>query len=213
MIASGMASGASGGATPRRRTPPPVRRARSTSRRALRLRNDHGGARGQRVACRCRYDAGRAPLEQQGAELPEPDGDKPARKRFKAYPIGYLHIAIAEVRTEQGKLHLFVAMDRGEIFRAHSFELACAQNHIEHRLTKPYHPWTKDEFEKSLSAFRANFLLRMGDRVAKSGAWRRKPRRAAYGRSSFAASMRARGGPLGCHPLVRRPYAASPSAA
>lgn len=74
-------------------------------------------------------------------------------------------------------------------------------------------PETTDEFEQPLFAFRANFLLRMGDRVAKSGAWRRKPRRAAYGRSSFAASMRARRGPVGCHPLVTRSYAASPSAA
>lgn len=74
-------------------------------------------------------------------------------------------------------------------------------------------PQSTDEFEQPLFAFRANFLLRMGDRVAKSGAWRRKPRRAAYGRSSFAASMRARRGPVGCHPLVTRSYAASPSAA
>jgi hypothetical protein len=121
-------------------------------------------------------------------------------------PIGYFHIDIAEVRTEQGKLHLFVAIDRtskfafaqlherattriaaeflrallqavpyrvhtvptdngqhfttpgnitsaaqiireavdrGEIVRAHSFELACAQNRIEQRLTKPYHPVDK----------------------------------------------------------------------
>ena len=140
------------------------------------------------------------------SRLPKTDGSKPARKRFKAYPIGYCHIDIAEVRTEQGKLHLFVAidrtskfafaqlherattriaadflralpqavpyrvhtvltdngqhfttpgsiasaaplireaMDRGEILRAHSFELACAQNRIERRLAKPYHPWTK----------------------------------------------------------------------
>ena len=131
------------------------------------------------------------------SRLPETGGDKPARKPFKAYPIGYFHIDIAEVRTEQGKLHLFVAIDRtskfafaqlherattriaanflrallqtvpyrahtvltdngqhfttpgniasaaplirealerGEIFRAHSFELACAQNRIDHRL-------------------------------------------------------------------------------
>ena len=46
------------------------------------------------------------------SRLPETDGDKPARKRFKAYPIGFFHIDIAEVRTEQGKLHLFVAIDR-----------------------------------------------------------------------------------------------------
>ncbi|SDB74028.1 IS481 family transposase [Belnapia rosea] len=145
------------------------------------------------------------------SRLPETDGDKPARKRFKAYPIGFFHIDIAEVRTEQGKLHLFVAidrtskfaftqlherattrvagdflrallqavpyrvhtvltdngihfttpgniasaaplireaMDRGELFRAHSFELACAQNRIEHRLTKPHHPWTNGQGER-----------------------------------------------------------------
>jgi transposase InsO family protein len=39
-------------------------------------------------------------------------------------------------------------MDRGEIFRAHSFELACAQNHIQHRLTRPYHPWTNGQVER-----------------------------------------------------------------
>lgn len=33
-----------------------------------------------------------------------------------AYPIGYVHIDIAEVRTEQGKLHLFVAIDRTSAF-------------------------------------------------------------------------------------------------
>ena len=40
------------------------------------------------------------------------------------------------------------AMDRGELFRAHSFELACAQNHIDHRLTKPRHPWTNGQVER-----------------------------------------------------------------
>ena len=37
------------------------------------------------------------------------------------------------------------AMERGEIFRAHAFELACAQSRIERRLTKPYHPWTNGQ--------------------------------------------------------------------
>jgi len=145
------------------------------------------------------------------SRLPETDGGKPVRKRFKAYPIGFFHIDIAEVRTEQGKLHLFVAIDRtskfafaqlheratirvaadflrallqavpyrvhtvltdngqqfttpgneasaaplireaidrGEIFRAHGFELACAQSRIEHRLTKPHHPWTNGQVER-----------------------------------------------------------------
>jgi hypothetical protein len=34
----------------------------------------------------------------------------------KAYPIGYFHIDLAEVRTEQGKLYLLVAIDRRSKF-------------------------------------------------------------------------------------------------
>jgi IS30 family transposase len=41
------------------------------------------------------------------SRLPEIDGDKPDRRKFKSYPIGYVPIVIAEARTEQGKLHLF----------------------------------------------------------------------------------------------------------
>jgi hypothetical protein len=145
------------------------------------------------------------------SRLPEVTGDKPAKKKFKAYPVGYFHIDIAEVHTEEGRLYLFVAIDRtskfafaqlhekatrreagdflralialvpykihtvltdngthfttpgnissaaplikeaiarGEIFRAHSFELACAQNDIDHRLTKPRHPWTNGQVER-----------------------------------------------------------------
>jgi hypothetical protein len=40
------------------------------------------------------------------SRLPEVTGDKPAKQPFKRYPIGYVHIDIAEVRTEEGKLHL-----------------------------------------------------------------------------------------------------------
>src|SRR3954463_114579 len=46
------------------------------------------------------------------SRLPDTNGDKPAKKRFKPYPIGSFHIDIAEVRPEQGKLSLFVAIDR-----------------------------------------------------------------------------------------------------
>ena len=46
------------------------------------------------------------------SRLPEIEGDKPQKKRFAAYPIGYFHLDIAEVRTAEGKLHLFVAVDR-----------------------------------------------------------------------------------------------------
>src|ERR671911_500215 len=71
------------------------------------------------------------------SRLPEVDGDKPDRRKFKSYPIGYFHIDIAEVRTEQGKLHLFVAIDR-----------TCAKAGIDHRTTKPKHPWTNGQVER-----------------------------------------------------------------
>jgi hypothetical protein len=145
------------------------------------------------------------------SRLPEVTGDKPAKKKFKAYPIGYFHIDIAEGRPEEGRLYLLVAIDRtskfafvelhekvttgiagdflralikavpykvhtvltdhgihfttpgntasavplikkamkrGEIFRAHAFEYACAQNDVDHRLTKPRHPWTNGQVER-----------------------------------------------------------------
>lgn len=50
------------------------------------------------------------------SRLPDVDGDKPEKRTFKTYPIGYFHIYIAEVRTEQGRLHLFVAIDRTSKF-------------------------------------------------------------------------------------------------
>jgi transposase InsO family protein len=50
------------------------------------------------------------------SRLPDMTGDKPAKKKFKRYPIGYVHIDIAEVRTGQGKLRLFVAIDRTSKF-------------------------------------------------------------------------------------------------
>lgn len=145
------------------------------------------------------------------SRLPQVEGDKPNWRKFKTYPIGYFHIDIAEVRTEQGKLYLFVGIDRtskfafvelhekatrriagdflrhliaaapykihtvltdngthfttpgaggsavseiklaieqGEVFRAHAFELACAQADIDQRLTKPRHPWTNGQVER-----------------------------------------------------------------
>ena len=50
------------------------------------------------------------------SRLPEVEGDKPAKKKFKRYPIGFFHIDIAEVRTAEGKLYLFVAIDRTSKF-------------------------------------------------------------------------------------------------
>ena len=130
------------------------------------------------------------------SRLPEVEGDKPKTQRFADYAIGYFHIDIAEVRTEEGKLYLFVAIDRTSKFvfvrleteanrymacdflralieatpyklhtvltdkgmqfchaprnrsgstarfSAHLFDRVCRENGIDHRLTKPNHPWT-----------------------------------------------------------------------
>jgi len=50
------------------------------------------------------------------SRLPEVEGDKPAKAKFKHYPIGYFHVDIAEVQTAEGKLYLFVAIDRTSKF-------------------------------------------------------------------------------------------------
>ncbi len=50
------------------------------------------------------------------SRLSEVDGDKPAKGKFKPYPIGYFHVDIAEVRTAEGKLHFYLAIDRTSKF-------------------------------------------------------------------------------------------------
>ncbi len=106
------------------------------------------------------------------SRLPETVGDKPAKKRFKTYPIGYFHIDIAEVRTAEGKIHLYVAIDRTSKFAfvqlarktgrtsASAFLVALiaavpykihtvlTDNGIEHRLTKIKHPWTNGQVDR-----------------------------------------------------------------
>ncbi len=136
------------------------------------------------------------------SRLPDSAGDKPAKKKFKAYPIGFFHIDIAEVQTAEGKLYLYVGIDRTSKFaftqltdkantvtarafldaliaavpyrieivltdngiqfadlpknrlgptamwRGHPFDRACQARGIEHRLTKPKHPWTNGQVER-----------------------------------------------------------------
>ena len=128
-------------------------------------------------------------------EVPADGPDK--RKTFKAYPIGYLHVDFAELRTEAGKAYLFVAVDRtskvaiAELHPAatqaiaagflrrvlaqlpyqvhkvltdnggqfgnmphhvhcgrHVFDQVCDEHGIEHRFTKPAHPWTNGQVER-----------------------------------------------------------------
>src|SRR5437764_6415133 len=48
--------------------------------------------------------------------LPQVENESAEKRKFKTYPIGYFHIDIAEVRTAEGKLYLFVAIDRTSKF-------------------------------------------------------------------------------------------------
>ena len=50
------------------------------------------------------------------SRLPHVENESAEKRKFKAYPIGYFHIDIAEVRTAEGKLYLFVAIDRTSKF-------------------------------------------------------------------------------------------------
>jgi transposase InsO family protein len=136
------------------------------------------------------------------SRLPQVEDAGAAKRKFKAYPIGYFHIDIAELRTAEGRLYLFVAIDRTSKFvfvalhekadrptavrflealiaavpyrlhtvltdngiqfadlpknrdgwtaryRVHRFDQICRANGIEHRLTKPHHPWTNGQVER-----------------------------------------------------------------
>ena len=50
------------------------------------------------------------------SQLPKIGDEVAVMRKFKAYPIGYFHIDLAEVRTAQGRLYLFVAIDRTSRF-------------------------------------------------------------------------------------------------
>lgn len=54
--------------------------------------------------CFQRHGVSRLPLTE--------DGQSPPKKKFKDYPLGYLHVDFAEVQTEESKQYLFVAIDR-----------------------------------------------------------------------------------------------------
>ena len=94
---------------------------------------------------------------------------------------------------------------RRQPFLAHAFEYACALNDIDHRLTRPKHPWTTDVIDK---CFLAGFGLMFS--CARVTAWRRAGRearalpRSLHCRPSFAAPVRARFGPRGFQPATKR---------
>lgn len=43
-------------------------------------------------------------------------GNKPKGQEFKRYPMGFFHIYLTEVRAEESKLHLLVAIERTRTF-------------------------------------------------------------------------------------------------
>ena len=90
------------GGSDHRRLPPP--HAAAVGRLPLRPPADHSPL-SRSSLHRC--------LERHGiSRLPEVEGDKPNKKRFADYAIGYFYLDIAELHTAEGKLHLFVAIDR-----------------------------------------------------------------------------------------------------
>jgi hypothetical protein len=77
---------------------------------------------------------------------------------------------IHTVLTDNGVALTPNASTRWDLSR-HIFDRVCDEHGIEHRLTKPYHPWTTDEVEQSL--WREPVLFSScpwGDRAAKSRA-------------------------------------------
>ena len=92
-----------------------------------------------------------------------------------------------------------------QLFHAHAFEYACALNDIDHRLTKPKHPWTTDVIDKSFLA-RSGLLYfaRRRRRGEEQGA-RRKPCRAAFIVAPHLRRLCApAGGPRGFQPATKR---------
>ena len=132
------------------------------------------------------------------SRLPQDEEKTSKRKRFAETAIGYVHIDACELRLAEGKLFMFLAIDRvskfthvaffdantklngaaflREVVEAfpyrihtvltdngvaftpnastrwdlsrHVFDRVCDEHGIEHRLTKPYHPWTNGQAER-----------------------------------------------------------------
>jgi IS30 family transposase len=107
------------------------------------------------------------------SRLHEVGGDKPAKKRFKRYPIGYFHIDLAEVRTAEGKLNPFVAIDRTSKFafvrlekRAGKMEAAqCLRDLLQAPLYRIHTVLTDNGIQFTNRALDAHAFAHIFDRV------------------------------------------------
>lgn len=62
-------------------------------------------------------------LKRYGCSVLQKPENTREKKKFKAYPIGYFHVDIAEVKTAEGKMYLYVAIDRTSKFTyAHLYQ-------------------------------------------------------------------------------------------
>jgi transposase InsO family protein len=136
------------------------------------------------------------------SRLPQDEEKASKRRRFAETATGYVHIDVCELRLAEGKLFMFLAIDRVSKFvhvaffdantkmngaaflrevvaafpykihtaltdngmafadlpkyrdgptarwMGHIFDRVCGEHGIEHRLTKPYHPWTNGQAER-----------------------------------------------------------------
>jgi transposase-like protein len=63
--------------------------------------------------------------------LPKEDDEPKRKKKFKDYPIGYIHIDITEIRIAKQKIYMFVAIDRfskyvyAELHESMTQEISC----------------------------------------------------------------------------------------
>lgn len=68
--------------------------------------------------------------------LPEAEGERPGRERFRRYPIGFFHLDIAGVQTAEGRRYLFVALGRTSGFavsqRVETVDRRTARVFLEH---------------------------------------------------------------------------------